>query len=104
MTQRAVLWSFIFMSGASIAAAQQTEFGSVDPLMDICTGFLAQSGQGVSGDAGRLCTCLTRETQARLSRPEMEAYAQATSNGQPPPERVMQKVMAIAAQCLTEAK
>ncbi len=102
--RRAVFCSLIFIGMASLAAAQQRELGSKDPLMDICAGFLAQSGQGVSGDAGRLCMCLTRETQARLSRPEMEAYARATSNGQPPPDAVMQKVMGIATQCLSEAK
>ncbi len=99
-----ILCGLILVSMSSLTAAQQRVPGSTDPLMDICTGFLAQSGQGVSGDAGRLCTCLTRETQVRLSRPEMEAYAQATSDGQAPPERVMQKVMGIAAQCLAEAK
>jgi hypothetical protein len=72
--------------------------------MEICSGFLAQSGQGVSGDSQRLCTCLTRETQARLSRAEMEAYSRATSGGQAPPDGVMQKVMGIATQCLAEAR
>lgn len=77
---------------------------SGDPLMEICSGFLEQSGQGVSGDKGRLCTCLVRETKARLSEPEMKAYNRAAETGQPPPEAVMQKVIGIATACLTEAQ
>ncbi len=74
-----------------------------DPLGEICTSFLDQSGAGVSGDRNRLCTCLVRETKSRLSRPEMDAYNRATQTGQPPPPAVMEKVMGIATTCLTEA-
>ena len=76
---------------------------NADPLQDICTGFLAQSGQGISGDRNRLCVCLSRETKIRLTEPEMKAYARAAETGQPPPDAVMQKVMGIATACLTEA-
>jgi hypothetical protein len=74
-----------------------------DPLSDICTGFLEQSGQGVSGDRNRLCSCLVRETKSRLTRPEMDAYSRATQTGKAPPPAVMEKVMGIATTCLTEA-
>jgi hypothetical protein len=74
-----------------------------DPLSEICTSFLDQTGQGISGDRNRLCACLVRETKSRLSRPEMEAYSRATQTGQSPPPAVMEKVMGIATTCLTEA-
>jgi len=99
-----VLVMTFVMAVPGAAAAQQTLPESSDPLIDICTGFLAQSGQGVSGDAAKLCSCLTRETQARLSRREIEDYSRATSNGEMPPDAVMQKVMGIATHCLTQAQ
>ena len=74
-----------------------------DPLGEICTSFLDQSGAGVSGDRNRLCSCLVRETKSRLTRPEMDAYNRATQTGQAPPPAVMEKVMGIATTCLTEA-
>ncbi|MEQ9448685.1 MAG: hypothetical protein RLN70_07210 [Rhodospirillaceae bacterium] len=88
----------------SMGRPQQLPQASSDPLMGICSGFLAQSGQSVSGDTQKLCSCLTRETQGQLTRAEMQAYSQATASGRPPPERVMQKVMNIATQCLGEAR
>jgi hypothetical protein len=84
-------------------AQQNLPKSSSDPLQEICTGFLAQSGQGVSGDRNRLCVCLSRETKSRLTEPEMKAYARAAETGQPPPDAIMQKVMGIATACLTEA-
>ncbi|MGE3474285.1 MAG: hypothetical protein AB7H70_00615 [Rhodospirillaceae bacterium] len=82
------------------AAAQVAK----DPLQEICTGFLAQSGAGVSGDQQKLCSCLVAETQKQLTRQEMEIYHQAmTSGGQPPPA-VMEKVVGVATVCLTQAR
>ena len=98
------IWMLIVLSIAAPAYGQQSAPKSgADPLQEICTGFLQQGGQGVSGDRNRLCTCLVRETKNRLTEPEMRAYNRAAETGQPPPEAVMQKVMGIAAACLTEA-
>ena len=86
------------------AAAQTLPRGSGDPLKDICTSFMDQSGQGVSGDRNKLCTCLVSETQGRLTRQEMEIYAKAGETGQQPPPAIMENVIAIATQCLTTAR
>jgi hypothetical protein len=95
---------FAFVIAVSLPAAAQTlPNASSDPLKDICTGFLGQSGQGISGDQNKLCACLVRETQSRLTKTEMEAYARAGQTGQQPPPAVMQKVMSVATACLTEA-
>lgn len=103
--RRTILYFMIVIAGAAApSVAQAQRQGSSDPLVDICTGFLAQSGQGVSGDTNRLCACLTRETQSRLTRREMELYSQATSQGRAPPDTVMQKVLGIATRCLAEAQ
>ncbi len=91
------------MAGSS-ASAQTAPKSSGDPLQEICTGFLAQSGAGIAGDHTRLCACLVGETQKRLTRDEMIAYDKANSSGQPPPPEVMQKVMGIATTCLTQAR
>ena len=94
----------LFAFPAFAQSASKSPGGAAgDPLGEICTGFLDQSGAGVSGDRNRLCTCLVRETKARLSRPEMEAYNRATQTGKSPPPAVMEKVMGIATACLTEA-
>lgn len=85
-------------------AAQALPGGSGDPLKDICTGFLQQSGAGVSGDRGVLCACLVAETQKRLTHEEMVAYAGAAETGAPPPPAVMRKVLGIASACLARAK
>ena len=77
--------------------------GNSDPLAAICTNFLDQGGGGVSGDRNRLCSCLSRETKSRLTQDEMKAYKGAADKGQAPPDALMQKVMAIATVCLTEA-
>lgn len=104
MKRIGVTVAYLMMALAGPAWAQQSlPKTSGDPLSEICTGFLQQSGQGVSGDRNRLCTCLVRETKTRLSAAEMKAYAQASETGQPPPDAVMQKVVAIATACLTEA-
>lgn len=94
-----ILTALITGAGAS---AQTVPNSPGDPLQEICTGFLAQSGAGVSGDPAKLCTCLVTETQKRLTLEEMVAYHSATSMGREPPPAVMQKVMAIATQCLTQ--
>ena len=96
-----ILSALIF--AAAPAAAQSVPQGSGDPLKDICTGFLGQSGQGISGDQNKLCTCLVRETQSRLTRAEMEACSKSGQTGQQPPPAVMEKVIGIATACLTEA-
>lgn len=99
-----VLAAFAALAGAMPAYGQQSvPKPASDPLQEICSGFLQQSGQGISGDRNRLCTCLARETKSRLTEPEMRAYSRATETGQAPPEAVMQKVMGIATTCLTEA-
>jgi hypothetical protein len=84
---------------ASTASAQ-----TKDPLQEICTGFLNQGGASVGGDHARLCTCLVGETQKRLTRQEMEIYNKAATTGQEPPPAIMQKVVAIATLCLTQAR
>ena len=86
---------------AAPALAQTAPKAAANPLQQICTGFLAESGQGVSGDANKLCTCLVRETQSRLTTAEMEAYSKAAQDGQQPPQAVMEKVIGIATACLT---
>lgn len=83
------------------AVAQRTAAGpTADPLQNICTGFLDQAGQGVSGDRAKLCECLVRETKARLTAQEMATYNKAGETGQPPPPAIMEKVLAIATTCL----
>lgn len=82
-------------------AQQPLPKSSGDPLQDICTGFMEQSGQGVSGDRNKLCSCLVRETKARLTPREMEIYSKAGETGQAPPPAVMEKVIAVATACLT---
>jgi hypothetical protein len=95
--------SLILVFAAVPAAAQTLPKSSGNPLEEICTGFMDQSGQGISGDRNKLCTCLVRETQSRLTRGEMEAYAKASEAGQQPPPQVMEKVVGIATMCLTDA-
>jgi hypothetical protein len=84
------------------ASAQQgVPGGSGNPLQNICTSFMEQSGQGVSGDRNKLCTCLVQQTQSRLSKEEMQIYARAAEAGQAPPPAVMEKIVGIATTCLT---
>jgi hypothetical protein len=97
---RAVL-TLLTVLGAAPATAQ---IGGTDPLMGICSGVLAQSPGGVSGDRNKLCTCLVRETPAQLTPTEMLAYAEAAQAGRAPPDAVMQKITRIATQCLQEAR
>ena len=96
------MYAAIFVAAPALGQQSVPKNGS-DPLQEICSGFLQQSGQGVSGDRNRLCACLSRETKSRLTEPEMRAYSRAAETGQPPPDAVMQKVMGIATTCLTEA-
>lgn len=100
---RSVFLTAALIAGVS-ASAQTLPKNSGDPLQEICTGFLAQSGAGIAGDHTRLCTCLVTETQKRLTREEMVAYDKANQTGQQPPAEVMQKVMGIATTCLTQAR
>ncbi len=86
------------------AAQQSVPKGSGDPLKDICTNFLEQGGGGVSGNRNTLCSCLVKETQARLTRQEMEIYNKASTAGQAPPPAIMDKVIGIATMCLTAAQ
>jgi hypothetical protein len=95
----------LLLVAAAPALAQQTvPKNSGDPLQDICTGFMEQSGQGVSGDRNQLCTCLVRETKSRLTVEEMKIYSKAGETGQAPPPAIMEKVMSIATTCLTAAR
>jgi hypothetical protein len=87
-----------------VAAQQSLPKTSGDPLKEICTSFLEQGGAGVSGDRNKLCTCLVRETQARLTQQEMLLYNKAAETGQPPPPAIMNKVVNIATTCLTAAQ
>jgi hypothetical protein len=89
---------------AATPALAQVPTPGKNPLNEICSGFLEQSGQGVSGDQAKLCGCLVERTQSQLTRPEMQAYAAASQNGQQPPPAVMEKVMNIAVQCLSAAR
>ena len=91
---------------AGVAQAQTRNAPSVDAasLTATCSGFLEQGAGAVSGDKAKLCSCLVRETPARLSLPEMQAYAEATLNNRSPPDAVTQKMVAIATQCLREAQ
>lgn len=99
MTNRIVLMAALLAGGGAFAQTSPPR----DPLLEICTGFLAQSGAGVSGDQAKLCTCLVSETQKRLTRQEMEIYNKATTSGAQPPPAVMEKVLGIATTCLTQA-
>ena len=75
-----------------------------DPLLSLCAGVLSQGGAGISGDGDKLCTCLVRQTQDRLSSSEMVAYSEATLAGREPPPAVMEKIMSIATGCLAAAQ
>lgn len=101
MTKDILIALAVLVSGG---ASAQTAPKQTDPLQEICTGFLAQSGAGVAGDQNKLCACLVAETQRQLTRQEMEAYNRAASSGAPPPAAVMQKVMGVATTCLTQAR
>ncbi len=100
---RYIVLTAVLMGCASVSA-QTLPKSSGDPLQEICTGFIAQSGAGIAGDPTRLCTCLVTETQKRLTREEMVAYDKANQSGQAPPPAVMQKVIGIATTCLTQAR
>ena len=91
----------IFVSAPCFA--QQTPKPTNDPLMEICSSFLDQSGQGISGDRNNLCTCLVRETKARLTRQEMQIYNDAGATGKQVPDAIMQKVIGIATLCLQQS-
>lgn len=99
MTKRFVLLGVLLASASAFAQAPPG-----DPLKEICTGFLAQSGAGIAGDQAKLCTCLVDETQKRLTREEMEIYNRATTTGAQPPPAIMEKVVGIATACLTQAR
>lgn len=94
----AVLWALLAGGAAYAQTAAQ------DPLKEICSGFLAQGAGTVGGDHERLCTCLVRETQKRLTRQEMEIYNKAATSGEPPPPAIMEKVVGIATVCLTQSR
>lgn len=102
---RAIFFASILAMAAVPAAGQQPRPGqSGDPLQEICTGFMDQSGHSVAGDRNKLCACLVRETKARLTVKEMEIYSKAGEAGQPPPTAIMEKVMGVATTCLTAAR
>lgn len=94
----------LLVAAMPTVAQQALPRGSGDPLKDICTGFLEQGGQGVSGDRNKLCTCLVSETKSRLTQREMEIYSKAAETGQAPPPAIMDKVVNIATTCLTAAQ
>jgi hypothetical protein len=98
---RNVFFAAVFMLAAASSMAQTLPKTSGDPLKDICTSFLEQGGQAVSGNRDNLCTCLVRETQSRLTPQEMEIYHKAGTTGQAPPPEIMNKVLGIATHCLS---
>jgi hypothetical protein len=100
---RGIFFAAVLFAAVPAPAQQSVPKTSGDPLQDICTGFMEQSGQGVSGDRNKLCTCLVRETKSRLTPQEMKAYSEAGQAGRAPPDAIMQKVMGIATACLTES-
>jgi hypothetical protein len=102
--EAAIIFLGSVMLAVPVAAQQSLPRTSGDPLKEICTSFLEQSGQGVSGDRNSLCTCLVRETQARLTRDEMKIYNEAGQTGRQVPDAIMQKVLGIATNCLTGAR
>ncbi len=93
--------SLLAMTAAPAFAQQSVPQAQVDPLQSLCSGFIEQSGQHVSGDAAKLCTCLVRETKARLTPQEMADYSKASESGGTPPPAVMEKVIAVATACLS---
>ena len=100
---RFVLAALLIVSSAT-AQAQTLPKSSGNPLEEMCTAFLEQGGAGVSGNHGTLCSCLVREIQARLTRAELEAYNKASESGGEVPPAIMQKVLAVASTCLTQAQ
>ncbi|MBL8643384.1 MAG: hypothetical protein JNK21_05580 [Rhodospirillaceae bacterium] len=86
------------------AAHAQLPATGNDALLEICSGFLEQNRLTISGDAQRLCTCLVREVQGKLSRGEMETYDSYAAAAKPLPGALQNKISGIAVQCLTEAK
>ncbi len=108
MGENASMVRGIFVALGIIAAvpcyAQQSlPKGSNDPLMEICSSFLEQSGQGVSGNRNNLCTCLVRETKNRLTPQEMKIYNDAGQTGRQVPDPIMQKIIGIATACLEQS-
>jgi hypothetical protein len=101
MTGTTLLLFAVLAGGGAWA---QTAPQQNDPLQEICTGFLAQSGAGIAGDQQKLCACLVTETQKQLTRQEMDIYHRAASRGEAPPAAIMQKVMGVATACLTQAR
>jgi hypothetical protein len=93
--------SLLAMTIVPAFAQQSPSQAPNDPLQSLCSGFLEQSGQSVSGNANKLCACLVRETKARLTPQEMAVYSRASETGQTPPPSVMEKVIAVATTCLT---
>lgn len=89
---------------ASPGLAQTMGATNGDPLLEICSGFLEQNRLAISGDAGRLCSCLVREVQSKLSRQEMEVYDSYNAAAKPLPAALQKKITGIATQCLGEAK
>ena len=105
MTMKRLIGVAMALVATPVLAQTTTQAPSnADPIQAICSGFLAENSAGVSADKVKLCSCLVRETKSRLSVDEMKSYSQANLNGQAPSDAVMQKVIAIAQTCLTEAK
>ncbi|MDX2144799.1 MAG: hypothetical protein SFV19_15700 [Rhodospirillaceae bacterium] len=96
--------ALVFCLLALPAMAQTLPKTSGDPLQEICSGFLEQNNLTISGDVGRLCSCLVREVKGQLSRAEMESYDRLNAAGRPLPPALQNKITGIAVQCLTAAK
>ena len=99
MIKKIALLSTLLIGSAALAQSVPS-----DPLKEICSNFLAQGAGTVGGDHQKLCTCLVSQTQAQLTRQEMEIYNKAATSGQQPPPAIMQKVVGIATTCLTQAR
>jgi hypothetical protein len=98
----AIVFAQAFWAAPAVAQGLPSAQGA-DPLREICSSMLEQSG-GVAGSQDVLCKCLVRETSAKLTRAEMVAYSTATQKGQSPPPAVMNKIMGIATTCLAQAQ
>ena len=94
----------ILLALAAPAFAQMSPPTTNTDLSAICSGVLAQSPGGVSGDHAKLCSCLSSETLGRLSQAEMMAYAQAAIENKAPSEALMTKILGIASACLQQAQ
>lgn len=87
----------------SVPAVAQAPTAGANPMMQMCSALLGQSGQ-IAADGQRLCACLVREVPAKLSDAEMQLYDRSNAAGQPLPDALQAKITGIAVQCLAAAR